>query len=149
MNKKILLFILLLITGYSFAGQTLIINNIKIPETPPVAREMVAYMNIQNPTKQTLSINYISSPLFKSVEIHETTHKNGTMHMRRIKILSIKPGQTVKLQPGGLHVMLIKPAYPLQNGDKIELTMQLNDKSVIELWAYVTNRNQNNTQYKH
>jgi copper(I)-binding protein len=46
------------------------------------------------------------------------------MTMRPLdKGLSIEPGKTVKLAPGGLHLMLMDLKNPLKQGDKVPLTL--------------------------
>lgn len=126
--KKFYLYLLLLFTfstGSIAASAALSFKKIVIPEAPPVASVMVAYMNISNNTQKSQVIKSISSPQFKRVEVHKMTMDNGMMNMEQIKNLSIKPGATVVLETGGLHVMLIKPVIPLKDGDNVELTFKL------------------------
>ena len=45
---------------------------------------------------------------------------NGVMTMRPLdKGLPIEPGKTVKLAPGGYHLMLMDLKTPLKQGDKV------------------------------
>ena len=47
---------------------------------------------------------------------------NGVMTMRPLdKGLAIEPGKTVKLAPGGYHLMLMDLKNPLKQGDKVPL----------------------------
>jgi copper(I)-binding protein len=41
-----------------------------------------------------------------SVEIHTHTHDNGVMRMRQIHELTVNAGESVVLEPGGLHLMI-------------------------------------------
>ena len=51
------------------------------------------------------------------VEIHEMAMDNGVMKMRPLdKGLDIAPGKTVKLAPGGYHLMLMDLKTPVQAG---------------------------------
>jgi copper(I)-binding protein len=51
--------------------------------------------------------------------------KNGVMTMRALdKGLAIEPGKTVKLAPGGYHLMLFDLKNPLKQGDKVPLTLE-------------------------
>jgi len=51
------------------------------------------------------------------VEIHEMSTEGGVMKMREIKGgLEIKPSETVSLQPGSLHLMLMGLTSPLEKG---------------------------------
>ena len=99
-------------------------SNITIPEAPPVASVMAAYMHIKNNTNTKKILNEISSPQFKRVEIHEMHMTNGMMNMKQIQALTIKAQQTMILKPGGIHVMLIKPLKPLKHNDQVTLTFK-------------------------
>jgi copper(I)-binding protein len=55
------------------------------------------------------------------IEVHEMTMTDGVMKMRELGSgLEIKPGATVKLEPGGYHLMLLNLAAPFKQGDKIK-----------------------------
>ena len=110
------------VTAHGLAAITF--SDIVIPEAPPVASVMVAYMQIKNNTDNVKVISKISSPQFQRVEIHEMTMANGMMDMKQLKSLPIKANQTVILKSGGLHVMLIQPLKPLKHNDKVELTFK-------------------------
>ncbi len=59
------------------------------------------------------------------VEIHEMAINNGVMTMRPLdKGLAIEPGKTVKLAPGGYHLMLMDLKNPLKQGEKVPLELQ-------------------------
>jgi periplasmic copper chaperone A len=50
---------------------------------------------------------------------------NGVMKMRPLdKGLVIDPGKTVKLAPGGYHMMLQELKGPFKQGDKVPVTLQ-------------------------
>ena len=50
---------------------------------------------------------------------------NGVMTMRPLdKGLAIEPGKTVKLAPGGYHLMLMDLKSPLKQGDKLPVTLE-------------------------
>lgn len=59
------------------------------------------------------------------IEIHMHTHANGVMKMRQIDGLDVPAGQTVTLQPGGLHLMLFGLQQPLPAviGKELPLTL--------------------------
>lgn len=50
---------------------------------------------------------------------------NGVMKMRPIdKGLTIEPGKTVKLAPGGYHLMMFDLKSPLKQGEKVPVTLE-------------------------
>jgi copper(I)-binding protein len=55
------------------------------------------------------------------VQTHEVV--NGMMQEKKGGI-EIKPGETVTLQPGGLHIMIMDLTKPIVAGDKITFTVK-------------------------
>ena len=45
------------------------------------------------------------------------------MTMRPVESIELPAGKTVKLEPGGYHIMLLDLVKPLEVGEKIELTL--------------------------
>src|SRR5262249_56822756 len=59
------------------------------------------------------------------IEVHEMATTDGVMKMRPVEGgLTIDPGKTVKLAPGGLHLMMMDLKAPLKQGDKLPVTLQ-------------------------
>jgi len=60
---------------------------------------------------------------FASVEIHEMTKENGVMKMAELKNgLNIPAHGTIRLAPGGYHVMFTHLTKPLVKGEKVTAT---------------------------
>ena len=58
-----------------------------------------------------------------SIRIHETvTGADGTMGMQPVESLEVGSGETLTLEPGGFHLMLMD-AERLQVGDEVEITL--------------------------
>jgi len=51
--------------------------------------------------------------------------------------LPLPAGETVTLQPGGYHVMLLDIAEPLEVGDEIELTLDFEDADDVTITVEV------------
>ncbi len=85
-----------------------------------------AYMTLNSTSDATLVS--ATSPVSTSVEIHSMTMDNGIMKMRMLDSLPIPAGKPVKLEPTGLHLMLLGLKKPLKAGDKIEISLTLKDK---------------------
>ena len=59
---------------------------------------------------------------------------NGVMTMRPLdKGLAIEPGKTVKLAPGGYHLMLMDLKSPLKQGDKVPVTLEFEKAGKVKL----------------
>jgi hypothetical protein len=58
------------------------------------------------------------------VELHSMTMDKGVMKMRPVEGgLEIKPGETVELKPGSLHLMFVGLKKPLATGDHVKATL--------------------------
>ena len=63
---------------------------------------------------------------------------NGVMTMRALdKGLPIEPGKTVKLAPGGYHLMLMDLKTPLKQGDKVPLTLEFEKAGKVTLLPHM------------
>jgi len=61
---------------------------------------------------------------FASVEIHEMKKENGVMTMAQLKNgLNIPAHGTIRLAPGGYHVMFTHLTKPLVKGEKVTATL--------------------------
>ena len=101
--------------------------------TPPTASVGVVYLSITNSGKQADRLLDVSSSIAAKVEIHETRNVKGTMQMRAVTYVECPPGTTVKIEPGGLHVMLIGLTRPLVAGTVFSLTLQFRDAGALTL----------------
>ncbi len=102
-------------------------------EALPGRNMTAAYLELTNNSENMIVIDRVTSPQFARVEIHETTMADGRMQMRRMPSLSIAPGETVELKPGGIHVMLMQPAVTLAGLAEIELSLFAQDQPLAQL----------------
>jgi copper(I)-binding protein len=76
---------------------------------------------------QAVKLVAVSSPVAGTVEVHEMKMVDDMMKMRQLQSLDLPPGQPVKLAPGGYHLMLLNLKQPLKEGDKVPLTLEVED----------------------
>jgi len=69
----------------------------------------------------------VSSPAAGSAEVHSMTMDGGTMRMRAVEALDLPAGTPVKLAPGGFHVMLFDLKKPLVAGQKVPITLVIEE----------------------
>ena len=94
-------------------------------QTPSGAKVAGGYLTIENKGTSADRLVSGSGDVAGRVEIHEMAMDGGVMTMRPVdKGLVIDPGKTVKLAPGGHHLMLMDLKNPLKQGDKVPLTLQ-------------------------
>lgn len=65
-----------------------------------------------------------ASPAARVVELHTHIREGDVMRMRPVADIPVPPGETVRLQPGGLHVMLIGLTRPLERGQQVPVTLR-------------------------
>lgn len=93
---------------------------------PPVAMPMLAgFGRIENACGKPVTIVGVRSPAFGEVSLHESTIVDGISRMRPLPRLTVVPGGSATLQPGGMHLMLMQPARELQVGEQIEVEFLL------------------------
>ncbi len=108
------------------------VHNAWVREAPPSVKILAAYLSLHNHTEKTHTILSVTSPQFSRVEIHRTEIKNDIARMLPVSKIILSPNGKVLFEPGGLHLMLIKPKKKYQSGDKIQLTLHLSDKSTFD-----------------
>ena len=93
--------------------------------TPGGAKIAGGFLTIENKGAAPDRLIAVSGDVAGKVEIHEMAMNNGVMTMRPLdKGLAIEPGKTVKLAPGGYHLMLMDLKNPLKQGEKVPLELQ-------------------------
>ena len=102
--------------------------------TPGGAKVAGAYLTIANKGSTADRLVSGSADVAGHVEIHEMAMEGGVMKMRALeKGLAIEPGKTVKLAPGGYHVMLMDLKSPLKQGDKVPVNLQFEKAGKVNL----------------
>jgi periplasmic copper chaperone A len=93
--------------------------------TPSGAKIGGGYVTIENKGATPDKLIGASSDVAGSIQVHEMSMTNGTMKMRPVENgLVIDPGKTVKLAPGGYHLMMMDLKKPLKQGDKLPITLE-------------------------
>ena len=102
--------------------------------TPSGAKVAGGYLTIENKGAAPDRLVSGAGEIAGKVEIHEMAMNNGVMTMRPLdKGLAIEPGKTVKLAPGGYHMMLMDLKGPLKEGDKVPMTLEFEKAGKVTL----------------
>jgi copper(I)-binding protein len=102
--------------------------------SPAMTTAGACYLQIENGSGEADALVAASapSPVAARTELHETamaegpgTTMGGTgmMTMTPVDRIELPAGQTVSLEPGGYHVMLLELAAPLEAGSAVALTL--------------------------
>lgn len=84
-----------------------------------------AYMKIVSAS--TAFLVGASSPVAKTVELHQMSLENNVMKMRALPRLELPAGAAVELKPGSYHFMLTDVAHPLMKGERVLLKLTVED----------------------
>lgn len=126
--------ILLAFTAHcAIADDRIEVDDAWIAEAPPVSRVMAAYMDIENQTGEDRAATSIECADFDRAEFHRTTEKDGMAGMEHLPALRIPANSELALEPGGIHVMLFKPARRLQAGDTTACSLAFDDGTALPL----------------
>lgn len=110
------------------------INDPYTRTTPPMVAVAGGFMTVTNNGTEVDTFLGGSAGFVEAVEIHEMAMIDGIMKMRRLENgLQIAPNETVELEPGGYHLMLIKPSEPMKEGDKHKITLSFKQAGDIEV----------------
>ena len=82
------------------------------------------FMTIRNTGAQPDRLLSASTPIARVVELHTHIREGDVMRMRPVADIPLPAGETVRLRPGGLHVMLIGLNEPLRQGAEVPLTLR-------------------------
>ena len=94
--------------------------------TVPQQQGTGAYMLITSATDARLV--EVQSPVAKHAEVHEMATVDNVMRMRPVKALELPAGRTIELKPNGYHVMLTGLKDQIKDGDRVALTLTVEDK---------------------
>jgi len=99
------------------------VTNAWVRATPPGARTAAAYLTITSPAPGDRLVG-AATPAAGAVEIHTHVAEGGVQRMVRLAELERPAGAAVRLEPGGLHLMLIDLAMPLEPGFRVPLSLR-------------------------
>jgi len=125
---RFLLVAMLWLIGTSLKAQgPILLSDGWIRAAPPTSAVRAGYVVIHNPGERGVRILGASSPHFGNVEFHETVLEDGMMRIRAQSELHIAAGETLRMQPGGLHLMLFEPTGSPAVGEELAVDFHLYD----------------------
>ena len=117
----------------SYSIGSLQIGNPWARATPKGATVGAGYLTITNNGKEPDRLVGGSAAPASRFEVHTTVVEKGVARMRQIPALEIKPGETVELKPGGMHVMMMGLKQPLKQGQKVKATLVFEKAGPLEI----------------
>ena len=121
--------------------------------TAPGAKTGAAYLAITSEQGDTLTAVAVPASVAAEAQMHEATGggemthagdgsapMNTMMGMRQVQKIEIPAGHTVRLEPGGHHIMLMGLAAPVTAGQKIPLTLTFRQAGKVTVDAIARDR---------
>jgi copper(I)-binding protein len=93
--------------------------------TVPNQKASGAFMRVQS-TKAARLVG-VSTPVAGRAELHEMAMANNTMRMRQVDGIDLPAGKAVNLASGGYHVMFFDLKRQLKEGERVPLTLTVQD----------------------
>ena len=116
-----------LLAGAAHAADLVQVKEPWAKATVPGQKVGGVYMKIV--ARENLRLTGVKSAVAETAEVHQMKMENGMMRMRAVPILELPAGKTVKLEPGGYHIMLFDIRQSLVAGQKLKLELTVEDAS--------------------
>jgi copper(I)-binding protein len=109
--KRIVPILILALLGCACSQNAapLVASDVVISKPIPGMNMTAGYLTLSNNASQKVIITQVTSPQFESVEMHESVIEDGMARMYPLGDMAILAKSSVVFQPGGKHLMLIRP----------------------------------------
>lgn len=113
----------LTIPSLAVAAEVVHIERPWIQEGPPGVKVMAGYVLLSNVADESVALVGAKSADFDRIEVHRTEFRDGMARMIHQKRVELAPGESVTFEPGGHHLMFMRPRRALSHGDEVEVTL--------------------------
>jgi iron complex outermembrane receptor protein len=113
------------------------------PWSRPTAPGMpmgVAYFTLTNHGDAEDALIAATTPVATRVEFHQTTMTDGIARMRPLPQVVVPAGKTVKVEPGGIHLMMVELKQALEAGKQVPLTLEFRVAGKVEVMLTIERR---------
>ena len=128
-----------LLAGAAPAAADVEVRDLWIAETPPGAMAAAAFMVLANDGTEPRLVVRATSPACERIEFHQTEMDGDIARMREQKSLRVPADGHLTLEPGGTHMMLIRPTA-LRAGDRVAIDLELAGGENLAIEAVVRRR---------
>jgi periplasmic copper chaperone A len=119
--------VFMLASDTTVAADAVKISDPWVRATVPGQSVAGAYMELTSNVPAALVA--ADSPVARKTEPHSTTFDGGVMKMRAVERIELPANKTVVLKPGGYHLMLVDIKRELKPGDRVPLTLIVQDRN--------------------
>lgn len=128
-----------LVAGPLFAGDALSVGDLRIERpwsrvTPPGTPVGAGYMTVVNTADEPDRLIAVESPAAGRVQIHRSVKKDGASSMVHQKDgVIVPPDGRIEFRPGDYHLMLMQLDEPLEEGERVPVTLRFERAGRIEV----------------
>ena len=116
---------LLPVLAWAAANPVVMVRNGSVRGLPPGTMNTAAYMTLVNESDEALVLTGASTPASNSAMLHKTVRREGgVMAMEHVMSATLPARGQLKLESGGLHLMLMGLKQPLREGNNVKVTLQ-------------------------
>lgn len=135
--------------AHDFRGGSIDIKHPWSQVAPPVAPVLGGYVTIVNigTTPDRLLGGTVS--IAEKLELHQSSAEAGIARMRPVPSIDIQPGETVRLEPGGMHIMFVTPISRPKVGETFKAVLEFEKAGPIEVEFVVQGRKVQMPQQDH
>jgi len=126
---------LLALAGATAQAGTLQVTDAWVRAAPPNARMLAGYMTLENTSERDRALLGAASEAFKRIELHRSVVESGMARMVEQESIPVPAGETVSLEPGGYHLMLMHPRQRLSAGESVTLTLSFDNGQTLAVEA--------------
>ena len=123
MNKWIKKIVFLGLCAPMLAWAEVVVSEPWIPEAPPTAQALGAFMLLSNTGTQPVKLLAAEVPDVNRVELHLSVNEQGMHQMIPQPYIEVPAQGQVALKPGSYHVMLIGLKKAIRAGDVLPMTL--------------------------
>jgi copper(I)-binding protein len=98
--------------------------------------QAMAFVAIENPTMYGIYVTSASTDAAGNVELRDGSQRVDA-RLKPVEFISVPAYDRVDMGPGGPHLMLVGLKRPLQEGDKVALTLTTDNAGTLEVSAIV------------
>ena len=122
----------------SVSAADITVKEAVVPLAPPTSMVHAAYMTLSNHGDSVVQIVGVRAEGYAMAHLHQSIETDGVASMQPVHMIELAPGQSIVLQQGGLHVMLMRPESPVDEGAEVQLVLELADGTSLPVTAKVS-----------
>lgn len=99
----------------------------------PDAIMLSGYVTLKSNASNRWTLRAVSARYFRTAMIHRTVIQAGVPRMVLQSSLRVRPGETVKMDNQGYHLMFVGPTRKFKTGDTVKVVLQFENQAPIKV----------------